>query len=48
MNHDARAAAPVLAVPEIVFPDHAVQHAAVIEEVDRQYAALCALHPDDR
>jgi predicted naringenin-chalcone synthase len=38
---------PVLAVPEIVFPETTVGHDEVVAEVGRQYAPLCALHPDD-
>lgn len=38
---------PVLSVPHVVFPERRVDHAAIIDEVRKQYEPLCSLHPDD-
>jgi predicted naringenin-chalcone synthase len=47
MSHSPNVAAPVLAVPEIVLPQNVVEHAVVLQEIERQYADLCELNPDD-
>lgn len=39
--------APILSVPEMVFPDNEIDHKDAVTEVARLYEPLCAANPGD-